>query len=109
VLTLCVAFDLRDLIADARQGIQTVAVRLGVDRSIVLMRAALVAFVGLIAIGPAAPRPIEAALVVSAIVTWLAVEATRRDRPNWFYLGFIDGMMLLQAVLVWASLWATRR
>lgn len=108
MLTLCVAFDLRDLIGDARLGIRTVAVRLGVARSILLMRLALLGFVGLVALGPAAPRPIEAALVVSAVVTWLVVEATRRARPNGFYLGFVDGMMLLQALLVWASLWVTR-
>ena len=114
IFTLCIAFDVRDRLADAKAGIRTLPVRLGVARSYVLMRVTLLAFVALVVCGPTVSTagtagPIDVAMIASAIATWIAIEAARRARPNWFYLGFVDGMMLLQATLVWAMLWTTRR
>lgn len=115
MFALCVAFDIRDHLADAKAGIRTLPVRLGVARSYTLARLTLVAFVALILFGPAVTHgisagPIELALLASAVATWVAIELSRRvQRSTWFYLGFIDGMMLLQAALVWVMLWTTRR
>ena len=115
MFTLCVAFDVRDHLADARAGIRTLPVRLGVGGSYRLMRLTLLAFAALVIFGPAVVRgratvsAVDVALVASALATWVAVEAARRlGRSTWFYLGFVDGMMLLQAILVWAMLWTSR-
>ena len=115
LFALCVAFDIRDHLADARAGIRTLPVRLGVSRCYALARLTLLAFAILVFFGPAVSRgraagPIELALLVSAIATWFAIEFSRRAaRSTWYYLGFIDGMMLLQAALVWTMLWTTGR
>lgn len=115
MFTLCVAFDVRDRIADARAGIRTLPVRLGATRSYALMRGTLLALVLLIAFGPSVSSsgsagPVEVALLLSALATWVAVELSRRfDRSPWFHVGFVDGMMLLQATLVWVMLWTTGR
>jgi len=115
MFTLCVAFDVRDHLADARAGIRTLPVRLGPSRSYALMRGTLLALVLLIAFGPSVANtgragPIEAALLLSALATWIAVELSRRyGRSPWFHVGLVDGMMLLQAALVWIMLWTTGR
>lgn len=113
MFTLCVAFDLRDRVSDTDAGIRTLPVRLGVRRSFTLMRITLLAFVALVLAGPALSDtgfgPIEVALLLSAAVTSTVIEATSRGRSTAYYLGLIDGMMLVQAALVWVMLWTSGR
>lgn len=109
VFALCVAFDIRDRARDTHTGILTVPVRIGLARSYGLMRLALGLFAGLSVLLPAGdPSPVRSglaiALAVSAVGTWLVVESARGRRSAAFYLAGVDGMMLLQCLLVcWAS------
>jgi 4-hydroxybenzoate polyprenyltransferase len=111
VFALCMAFDVRDIRCDAHGGIRTLAVRMGTERSYRLIRLTLAAFAMLslfIPVGrPAEISPgIAAALVSSALLTWLTIEATRGRRSNLLFLGGVDGMMLVQSVLVCsATMW----
>ena len=115
MFTLCVMFDVRDYLADGRVGIRTLPVRLGLARSYALMRITLLAFVALVVVGPrissagVASGPVEVALLLSALATWAAVETSRRVRSPWFYLGCVDGMMMLQMLLVAVVVVTTRR
>lgn len=105
MFALCLAFDIRDVEADADRGVQTVPVRLGTAWSYRLVRLSLGLFVlasvpALVGQPPLATVGIACALCVSAGLTWLTIEATRTRHSTLLYLGGVDGMMLLQCVLV---------
>jgi 4-hydroxybenzoate polyprenyltransferase len=105
MLALCLAFDVRDLDVDARRGVHTLAVRLGAERSYVLIRLLLGCFAAASLLLPVGEPPrlapgITAGLVASSLLTWLIVERTRRRGSNALYLAGIDGMMLAQSLLV---------
>ena len=111
MFALCIAFDLRDRVADERAGIRTVPVRVGDRASYGLVRITLLAFAGLILLAPlAGPHQpggwMIGALLLSALVTWFAIEHSRRRvKSNLYYLGWIDGMMAVQGLLVVAAKW----
>jgi hypothetical protein len=46
--------------------------------------------------------PFLAAMVVSSLVTFWVIEKTKTNNSDIIYLAGIDGMMLLQAMLVYA-------
>ncbi len=107
IFVLAIAFDIRDTTADAQSGIATVPVRLGIRRSIGLMRGLLGLFAALcvlnLILSPVPTSPwLTIALLGSAVVTWVAIERTQQPRRPAYYLGCIDGMMLLQCILVWS-------
>lgn len=111
MFALCIAFDVRDHVGDARDGVRTLPVRVGVGTSYSLMRITLVAFAALILLDPIEharqpTRLITTALLISTLFTWLAIERSRRAVPsNLYYLGCIDGMMAVQGLLVAAAKW----
>lgn len=107
VFAICLAFDDRDRIADANAGIRTLAVRLGQVKTIALSRAALLLFAILTFVPPSFPIAAPGtsgttfALLLSASATWAVLEwAQVRSTPTVFLLG-LDGMLLLQPILVW--------
>lgn len=107
MFALCLAFDARDRTIDAQAGIRTLPVLLGDAGSIVAIRVALLVFAALVLMKPFmiggqhGVSPIALALIVSAVVSWLAIERVRR-RPAGalYYHSCIDGMMAIQGLLV---------
>lgn len=85
-------FDIRDMERDARSGIATVPLWLGVDWTRRIAVGCIVAF-GLL---NASHTP----LVVSAVVTAGVVLAADRGRGELYYVAGLDGMMALQWALV---------
>lgn len=106
MFALCLAFDVRDARADASLGIRTLPVIVGTPAAYGIMRGTLLVFAVLVLVGPIAvaeplAMPTTLALLVSAAITWLAIEWTRRPTTtSRFYLGCVDGMMIVQCLLV---------
>lgn len=102
MLTLCLAFDVRDVDKDRAHGVFTFPIRWGKGFTYALIDVLLVAFVVLAALVEADKRrpAVATALAISAFCTALAVRLTKRWTSEEYYLGVIDGMMLLQAALV---------
>jgi 4-hydroxybenzoate polyprenyltransferase len=102
LFTLCVAFDIRDMQTDLEAGIYTLPNLIGMVNSYRLMNVAIFLFALLSIIQyiryPNAWR--LGAELLSAIATKLAIEYSRRHASDRVYLGLIDGMMLLYAILV---------
>lgn len=103
ILTLCLAFDVRDQQKDTVQNIRTIPVRWGSGLTYRLMDALLILFV-IFAIGvewKLHRYDVLLTLCFSALLTKLSLQATQKYTSEVYYLGVIDGMMIVQASLVW--------
>lgn len=99
---LCLLFDIRDTEVDRKENIATLSVKLGVRRSYLLCYILLVIFVMLSVIQFIyVPDKIQlTAMLISAAATAVTIEYSKRNNSDIVYLACIDGMMLLQALLV---------
>lgn len=106
MLILCLAFDVRDQGKDEIQGIRTVPVRWGVPFTYRLIDLLLLFFsVFALLVEWKLNRPLMLfALWASALLTKLAIRATTTRRSELYYLGILDGMMIVQALLVAGSM-----
>lgn len=100
---LCLLFDIRDIEIDGEENINTVAVILGKKRSYALAYAMIVAFVILCFLNflYSGDKSVLTVMLISAIVTFFTVLYTKKSSSDFIYLAGIDGMMLLQALLVY--------
>ena len=102
IFLLCLLFDIRDIEVDRRENIATLSVQLGIKKSYTLCYVLLIIFAVLSIIQfiylPDAPQLI--AMLVSAAATWMVIEFSKKNKSDVFYLACVDGMMLLQALLV---------
>lgn len=101
MLTLCIAFDIRDAQTDLDRGIHTLPNLIGVENSYRLMNATLLLF-GVLSVGQYLRHPSPARLATSllaALAAKLAITYTRRRPSDRAYLGLVDGAMLFYAAL----------
>lgn len=102
MFTLCVAFDIRDMQTDMEAGIATLPNIIGIKGSYRVMSVSMILFIVMSIIQyaryPSVNRLIAEIFV--AIATKLAVDYARKHPSDRAYLGLVDGMMLLYAILV---------
>lgn len=102
MFTLCVAFDIRDMQTDKDANIYTLPNIIGVKNSYRLMDTALVLFV-VLSIVQYLRYPITSRLIgeiLTAACTALVIRYSKHHATDKVYLGLVDGMMLLYAILV---------
>lgn len=100
MFALCVTFDLRDVSTDALNGVRTLAVQAGEAGTYRLVAIVLILFCAASVFGSSTHTRVSAALMISALATWCVIRQTRRRRSHLLYLVGIDGMMLVQPLLV---------
>lgn len=102
IFILCLLFDIRDTEVDRRENIATLSVKLGEKRSYILCYLLLVVFIALSIIQYSYFRNGTEliAMLLSAAATIITIEFSKRNNSDVVYLACIDGMMLLQALLV---------
>lgn len=103
MFVLCLLFDIRDMDIDRKNGIKTFPVRFGSTNSYLLSYLFLIIFILLSALqyyywGNAG---FFIAMVISVLATFLVIEMTKKNQSDYIFLAGIDGMMLLQALLVY--------
>lgn len=102
MFTLCVAFDIRDMQTDMEAGIATLPNIIGIKGSYRVMSVSMILFIIMSIIQyfryPAIGRLIAELIV--AVAVKLAIDYARKHPSDRAYLGLVDGMMLLYAVLV---------
>lgn len=103
MFTLCVAFDIRDMQTDMESGIATLPNLIGVKASYGVMSVSMILFLIMSVIQyyrfPVTERLVGE--VVVAIATKLVIDYSRKYPSDKAYLGLVDGMMLLYAVLLY--------
>ncbi len=102
IFILCLLFDIRDTEIDRKENIATLSVKLGIKNSYTLCYLLLIIFI--------LPSIIQfiylydsiqlMAMLISAAATAIIIEYSKKNNSDVVYLFYIDGMMLLQALLV---------
>jgi 4-hydroxybenzoate polyprenyltransferase len=102
MFVLCLAFDIRDMSTDQQTGIQTIPVRTGKKIAYFLIDISLVLFVliSLLQYLQTGRRYIFFAFIVSALCTKFFINRSKTSASEYLYLAGIDGMMLLQVLLL---------
>ncbi len=101
MLALCLPFDIRDVEKDKIQGIDTVPNVIGVQRTYRLInQILLLIFVLTLPAFLLGAWGITTAILFSVLFTGTIVYLSRQNKHPLMYLGAIDGMILLQALLV---------
>jgi len=105
IFAITLPFDIRDMRGDARAGIRTLPIILGPRRTRLVALALMLVFCALVLShygarldGPSVP------LLASAALTGGALIFCARPRPEFYYVGLLDGTLLLQPLLVIAYL-----
>ncbi|MDQ6761933.1 MAG: UbiA family prenyltransferase [Bacteroidota bacterium] len=103
MFVLCLLFDMRDIEIDRHENIKTLAVILGKKKSYFTAYAGLLLFllICLFQYFYWGDTGLFIAMCISAAATLLTVEFTKKTNSDFVYLAGIDGMMLLQALLVY--------
>lgn len=103
MFVLCLLFDIRDIEVDRKENIKTIPVLLGKKRSYYLAYITLAVFVFLSVIQFYffGNEGVLIAMLISALLTFFTIEITKKTNSDFIYLAGIDGMMLLQAMLVY--------
>lgn len=102
MFVLCLAFDIRDVASDGRDGIRTLPVSLGIRRSYLIIYASLVLFlvISILQFSQSHQFMQFNGMLVSALATYFIIEYAKGRNSDMLYLACVDGMMLLQAVLI---------
>ncbi|MEP7253241.1 MAG: UbiA family prenyltransferase [Ginsengibacter sp.] len=103
MFVLCLLFDIRDIEIDREENIRTLPVVAGKKIAYNIALGALFIFLLLSFLQYLYFHETGAfiAMVLSALATLFVIEVSKKINSDFFYLAGIDGMMLLQAVLVY--------
>ena len=101
VLALALLFDIRDLPSDARAGVLTLPVALGISKARLVSYGALGLFCALAPVQ--LPLCLWLPLFVSGLAAAGVTAAAQPGRSDYFYSLLADGMLLLQGLLVAAA------
>jgi 4-hydroxybenzoate polyprenyltransferase len=103
MFVLCLLFDIRDIEIDRTENIRTLPVILGKRKSYLVVYCLLILFVilSLLQVFYFGDERILIAMLLSAAATFFVVELTKKTNSDFVYLAGVDGMMLLQAMLVY--------
>lgn len=104
IFAITLPFDIRDLEIDRANNVKTIPAALGIKRSKLLGLSTLI----LSAVFALFSYRLNAystggfgGLIASLIVTAVLVAFTEPERHDYFFSGWVDGMMILQFLLVW--------
>lgn len=102
IFSLCIAFDIRDMDVDSKENIRTIPIIAGVKKAYYLTVILLIIFALLSVIEYIRAPDIKllTAMLISAAVTFCMINYTQKKRSDLAYIICLDGMMLLQAILV---------
>ena len=102
IFSLCIVFDIRDIEIDYKENIITIPIIAGVKKAYNISFILLVIFVLLSLIQYMRLQNIKefTALLISAVATFFIIKYTQKNRSDLAYIVCLDGMMLLQAMLI---------
>jgi 4-hydroxybenzoate polyprenyltransferase len=102
IFILCLMFDIRDVNIDSTENIRTIPVITGRQKAYRIIHSFLVLFVlvSLLQYFHTHNFIQFNGMLISAFATFFVAKISRKQHSDFFYLACIDGMMLLQAMLV---------
>lgn len=106
VFALTLPFDIRDLKVDAYTQVKTIPARLGIRKTKMLAAALLLVSFSFAALNyhlDVYRLPVLLALAASFAITFLLTFFSDKIHHDYYFTGLLDGMMILQLVLVWMA------
>jgi 4-hydroxybenzoate polyprenyltransferase len=102
IFSLCIVFDIRDIEIDYKENIRTIPIIAGIKKAYNISFILLVMFVLLSLIQYMRLQNIKefTAMSISAVTTFFIIKYTRKHGSDLAYIVCLDGMMLLQAMLI---------
>lgn len=102
MFTLCLLFDIRDIINDRSFNIRTIPVRIGIEKSYLLAYGLVITFllISVYELTLTSDIVIFNALFLSAISSLFLIRFSRKYPSDYIYLAGVDGLMILQGLLV---------
>ncbi len=102
IFILCLMFDMRDVDIDSKENIKTIPLIAGRQktRRIIYFLLVLFVLVSLLQYFQNNNFIQLNSMLISASATFFVVKISNREHSDFFYLACVDGMMLLQAMLV---------
>lgn len=109
ILQLCIIFDIKDYTVDARSGLQTFVVRLGLKKTIryVLLPLYILTLIVVCSIAAYEHYSLLQMLIslLPLLALWYVFRLLAKRQPLLFYLFIVDGLMLLKGLAgIWVSL-----
>ena len=102
IFPLCVIFNVRDIEADKKAGVKTFASIYGVKKTILICIFSLLIFSTLVFYCLRFSLQAKI-LLVSAIISVILILNSSPKKNDYYYSFWIDGMILLQAILIFAA------
>lgn len=103
IFAITIPFDIRDVEVDKANNVITFPVKLREERSRQLSYAALIIYVGIIFLmlmrDQVSPTHVIA-LILSAFVSAVIISFSKKERPEFFFSGLVEGTIVLQFLLV---------
>ncbi len=104
LFALTIPFDIRDLEVDRHTQVKTIPAIIGVKKSNILSVFSLIAMSLMTAINYALDGISLgglSAIFLSALTAAFFILRADEQKPDWYFSGLLDGMMILQFALVW--------
>lgn len=99
IFPLCLLFNVRDIEEDKRVGVRTLPVIYGVKFTIAVCLIFLAAFLALVILSPSL-QDARAGLLLSGLLAAILILFASEKRSDIYYTLWVDGMILLQAILL---------
>ncbi|MEW6470048.1 MAG: hypothetical protein AB1458_14065 [Bacteroidota bacterium] len=107
LFALCIVFNIRDMEYDRGTGVRTIPILFGTRATRLLAALMMLVFAGLVIyrsyFSDTGLQAYAPALLVSAALSLFVLFATNEKRGEYYYILVIDGMILLQAILVFST------
>lgn len=102
IFPLCLIFNVRDIESDRKAGVRTLPVIYGVKFTIAVCLIFLAAFTGLV-IFSSALEDVRTGLLLSGLLSAILILFASEKRSDIYYTFWVDGMILIQATLIFFS------
>ncbi|MEP7128314.1 MAG: UbiA family prenyltransferase [Chitinophagales bacterium] len=103
IFMVALCFDARDIEFDRKEGLKTIPIRYGpaaIEKLYMVISGLLILVSGIHYFVLAHYYGTGVAMIVSTCITYLVISRTRTKQSDFYYLFLVDGMMILQFLLV---------
>ncbi len=101
-IAITLPFDIRDIDYDKNNGLKTIPRLLGVTKTIILSELLLIGSIVLLYYSKLIPQHFFG-LMMAHIVTMIVIAFSKKERPELFFAGLVEGMVLLLYICVLIS------
>ncbi len=103
IFALCIPFDIRDIDWDAQTNVKTIPLSIGAKKSKILGIFALIIAISMVVFLKNATfysDYLSLKLSIIYALTALILLKTHKNRPDFFFYGLVDGMIILQSLVI---------